>query len=426
MLSSCAATADRLFAELATGPSADAPRTRELLEPLVAVVGVRNRRDEVNRVLDVLAAGAGTSVGDARTRLVLILARRVRSSGGRLATEPGSARPGTALVGRLVRDARARGLDPGTPEPSLLDAIDVLGAIDPDGSRVVFLERLEARQPLAVQSAAVRAMAEGRSTDLADVLLPRLRRFEPAVRAAAIRTLLGRADWTRTLLRAIRAGKAAGINPGSIDPADRAPLLKHRDAEIARLARDLFGGTATGSRAPIIADYAVALRTPGDPTRGAKVFERECKACHKVGDRGFALGPDLTGSPSADPASLLANILDPNAVVQPGYQQYLVVDQDGRTYSGLIAAETASSLTLRRGDGAEDTILRTQVAEMAGTGLSMMPEGLEKTIAKPEMADLIAFLRASHRGGEGPDADDRSRPLDVGTLPGLIEPEDPR
>ncbi len=63
---------------------------------------------------------------------------------------------------------------------------------------------------------------------------------------------------------------------------------------------------------------------------------------------------------------------------------------------------------------------------MAGTGLSMMPEGLEKTIAKPEMADLIAFLRASHRGGEGPDADDRSRPLDVGTLPGLIEPEDPR
>ncbi len=65
---------------------------------------------------------------------------------------------------------------------------------------------------------------------------------------------------------------------------------------------------------------------------------------------------------------------------------------------------------------------------MAGTGLSMMPEGFEKTIAKPEMADLIAFLRASHRGGEGegPDVDDRSRPLDIGTLPGLIEPEEPR
>ena len=123
---------------------------------------------------------------------------------------------------------------------------------------------------------------------------------------------------------------------------------------------------------------------------------------------------------------MLANILDPNAAVRPEFLQYLVVDHDGRTYSGLIAAETATSLTLRRGDGAEDTILRAQVAEMTGTGLSMMPEGFEKTITKPEMADLIAFLRAAHRGGEGPgaDAEDRSRPLDIGTLPGLIEPEE--
>ena len=169
------------------------------------------------------------------------------------------------------------------------------------------------------------------------------------------------------------------------------PVIEDRDPEIARLARP-FGGTASRSRAAVIAEYTAALRIRAI-VRGAKVFERECKPCHKVGDRGFALGPDLTGSPSADPAALLANILDPTAVVQPGYLQYLVVDHDGRTYSGVIAAETATSLTLRRGDGAEDTILRAQVAEIAGTGLSMMPEGFEKTIAKAEMADLIAFLR---------------------------------
>ena len=124
------------------------------------------------------------------------------------------------------------------------------------------------------------------------------------------------------------------------------------------------------------------------------MFERECKSCHKVSDRGFALGPDLTGSPSGDPAALLANILDPNASVQPAYVQYVIFDQDGRTYSGMITAETATSLTLRRGEGAEETILRAQIAEMTSTGLSLMPEGFEKTISKPEMADLIAFLRA--------------------------------
>ncbi len=102
-----------------------------------------------------------------------------------------------------------------------------------------------------------------------------------------------------------------------------------------------------------------------------------------------------------------------------------MIDHSGRTYSGLIDAETATSLTLRRGDGARDTILRAQIAEMTSTGLSLMPEGFEKTISPPEMADLIAFLRASHRGGDGAEISDpgRSTPLDIGTLPGLIEPD---
>ena len=284
-----------------------------------------------------------------------------------------------------------------------------------------------ARTAAAAVGAGRRGAGHGRGPlgEPARILLPRLRTFEPTVRAAAIRTLLSRTDWTRALLRAIQPGAAGGISPSLIEPSDRTPLVKHRDPEIARLAKAVFGQSDDGLRAPVIADYASILRTKGDPGRGAKVFDRECKTCHKVSDRGFALGPDLTGSPSSDSAALLANILDPNASVQPAYLQYMVIDQNGRTYSGIIANETATSLTLRRGDGAEDTILRAQVAEMASTGLSMMPEGIEKAITKPEMADLIAFLRASHRGGpgEGADADDRARPLDIGTLPGLIEPD---
>jgi hypothetical protein len=61
---------------------------------------------------------------------------------------------------------------------------------------------------------------------------------------------------------------------------------------------------------------------------------------------------------------------------------------------------------------------------MISTGLSLMPEGFEKTILKPEMADLVAFLHAAHRGGAGDTvAADQSHPLDIGTLPGLIEPD---
>jgi putative heme-binding domain-containing protein len=238
---------------------------------------------------------------------------------------------------------------------------------------------------------------------------------------------LTRATWTKALLEAAaRSDHASGINASLIEPADRAPLLKHRDGVIARQAQAFFGQTGARSRAQLVADYLSAARPKGDASRGALVFERECKTCHKIGDRGFALGPDLTGTPSDDVSSLLANILDPNANVSPNYFQYLLIDQNGRTYTGMIAAETATSVTLRRGDGSEDTILRTQIAELASTGMSLMPEGFEKTISKPEMADLVAFLRAAHRGGDGDETSefDRSRPLDIGTLPGLIEPDD--
>ena len=68
--------------------------------------------------------------------------------------------------------------------------------------------------------------------------------------------------------------------------------------------------------------------------------------------------------------------------LSPKDVQYVVVDQNGRTYSGIIASQTATSLTLARGDGAQDTILRGQVAELTSTGLSLMPEGFEKRISK--------------------------------------------
>ncbi len=134
-----------------------------------------------------------------------------------------SPRPGAVMVARLIQRATMRAKDEQTPETEVRDAIDVLSTIDPDRARPVLLERLAAQQPLNVQVAVVQAMAEDRSANVPDILLPRLRGFEPAVRAAAIRTLLSRVDWTKALLLSIQPGAAAGINAASIEPAERAP-----------------------------------------------------------------------------------------------------------------------------------------------------------------------------------------------------------
>jgi putative heme-binding domain-containing protein len=66
--------------------------------------------------------------------------------------------------------------------------------------------------------------------------------------------------------------------------------------------------------------------------------------------------------------------------------------------TGLISAETASSLTLKRGEGAEDTVLRTQIDRVESTGKSLMPEGLETQLSKQDVADLVAYLGKVARG----------------------------
>ena len=429
VLCSCGQVAARMFVDLAgEGARRESAGDGILREQLAGIVGVRDRRDEINQVLDHLATKeSDASQRAVRDGLIMALARGLRRTGGRFDAVEGADNSGARLVAGMVGETRTSVVDHEIPEAARLSAIGRLAVLDPARCHEVIAKVLESREPPAVQLAGVRALGESESPAVAAILLSRLRGFEPAVRSAAIGTLLKRGDWTKELLEAVsRNDPASGLSPSLIEPADRTALLKNQDKAIATTARKLFARGVPQSRAKVVADYLAVIGTKGDAALGAKVFARECKSCHKIGETGFALGPDLTGSPSSDPSALLANILDPNASVTPKDVQYLVVDGHGRTYSGVIGSETATSLTLRRGEGTEDTILRSQIAEIASTGLSLMPEGLETKITKPEMADLIAFLCAAHRDGDGESGSERagSRPLDVGTLPGLIEPDD--
>ena len=70
----------------------------------------------------------------------------------------------------------------------------------------------------------------------------------------------------------------------------------------------------------------------------------------------------------------------------------ILLTTDGRALTGMIAAETATSVTLKRADNATDTVLRIDIEELQSTGVSLMPEGMEKQIDKQAMADLLAYL----------------------------------
>ena len=95
------------------------------------------------------------------------------------------------------------------------------------------------------------------------------------------------------------------------------------------------------------------------------------------------------------PEAILVNVLDPNREVNPQYLSYAVRLTDGRTLSGMITAETATGVTLRRAENLTDTVLRIDIEQLKSTGQSLMPEGLEKQIDQQAMADLLAYLKAA-------------------------------
>jgi putative heme-binding domain-containing protein len=149
---------------------------------------------------------------------------------------------------------------------------------------------------------------------------------------------------------------------------------------------------SASDRNRILEQYADTLSLAGDAERGAALFKTHCASCHRAGDAGHELGPNLTSIKTRGPQNILSNVLDPNGEVNPQYLGYAVVTADGRLLSGVIADEGATSITLRSGDNVSQTLLRIEIDEIKSTGRSIMPEGFERVLDRQAMADLIAFL----------------------------------
>ena len=112
-----------------------------------------------------------------------------------------------------------------------------------------------------------------------------------------------------------------------------------------------------------------------------------------VGGVGVNVGPDVSDTRTKTPEMLLTDVLNPNAAIDGNYVSYTVRTKDGKVLTGLIASESAAGITLKRENNQTETVLRADVEEVRSSGLSLMPEGLEKNMTVQEVADLIRFLK---------------------------------
>src|SRR5207245_1433271 len=182
-----------------------------------------------------------------------------------------------------------------------------------------------------------------------------------------------------------------------------------KNGQLRQRAEKLLAAAANPDRNKIVMHYMQTIPPQGDAELGKKLFAKHCAACHQLGGIGQQVGPDLASVPDKSTEGLLTAILDPNRVVEARYVNYLATTKTGLTLSGVLFGETTTSITLVAADGKKHELLRRDLDELASTGKSPMPEGLEKEIPPRDMADLIAYLRAGIPGA-GPKQFEGNRP----------------
>jgi putative heme-binding domain-containing protein len=269
------------------------------------------------------------------------------------------------------------------------DAIRTLGLGSPAEIRPTLAALLDFRQSQEVQSAALTMLGKSTDSAVAEIVLAAWPSLSPRVRSQAAEMLFGRVDRVNALLGAVEKGT---VSATELDLARVKLLYTHSNRAIAERAKKAFESVQIGKRQDVIDAYRSALAMPGDRARGQAVFKKICAACHKLEGLGHEIGPNLATMQNRGPEAILVNVLDPNREVNPQYVNYVLVTGDGRSLTGMIAAETATSVTLRRAEGASDTVLRVHIEELQSTRLSIMPEGVEKQVDPQGMADLLAYL----------------------------------
>jgi putative membrane-bound dehydrogenase-like protein len=393
MLSSVADQADRLAARLMQDDQfLKLSHASALLSELSLMVGANPNPEGALHLLSTLnRAGLSLSVQrDMLTTLGEGLNRRGLSLPGLLAdsrTPPAIRKQVQHLFDNAVGLARDR------KKPALLraEAIGLLAFAPFEVAVESLPDLLSPQAPQMLQRAAVSALAQQNSDQAGELLLAGWPTYSPAIRQEVGDAMLSSLGRTELLLAAIRS-EAIGL--GDLAQDKRQLLLNHPNSKIRRESRKLLGGEVDSDRARMVAEYQSVLELAGNATHGWAVFQKVCSICHRVGTLGYSVAPDLASVQNKSAADLLIAILDPNREAQPNYNTYVVVTESGRIHSGIIVAETANSITLRRAEAKEEVILRTNIEEMVSSGVSLMPEGLEKDLSAQDLADVIAFVKS--------------------------------
>ena len=255
----------------------------------------------------------------------------------------------------------------------------------------------------ALRKAILLALQNYDDPQIAEVVLSAYPALGPESLPTAQTLLASRVVWSQHLAQAIThktsGWSAPAIKPDSFPPGIVRKLKQHRDPELLALLDSIWpnmGKATTADMEKSIRSRAVAIRSgTGDPYQGRTLFKNTCGGCHRLFAQGGEVGPDLTVHNRADLESMLLAIINPNAEIREGFENYTIETRDGRTLSGFLIEQDHQAVVLRGLDNQNTVLSRSEIGSLQPAGVSLMPEGLLDGFNDQQVCDLFAYLRST-------------------------------
>ena len=195
------------------------------------------------------------------------------------------------------------------------------------------------------------------------------------------------------LLDAVAAGAASPRLLQSIGIQNRIQAAKpdHWQERVTKLTKNL--PPADEARDKLIAERRNAYNAgAGKAGEGQRIFQQNCAACHRIGNEGALIGPQLDGIGNRGLERLLEDVLDPNRNVDSAFRSHTITLKDGDVVTGLPRREEGELLILADSTGKEISIPKKNIETRRESELSLMPENLGEIVSPADFNNLMAYL----------------------------------
>lgn len=195
-----------------------------------------------------------------------------------------------------------------------------------------------------------------------------------------------------------KCGQSSAADPiQPLSPQLIAALAHSSDPLISSLMEAHVPARERQRRLGASATYADVADVVGDAQAGQAWFfdtsRAQCSKCHRVGNRGGMVGPELTKiGAKLTPAQIFEALADPSRIIESKYQSHLIVLAEGKVISGLITEETPTQLTLVDPQGETLKIAIDDIEARRPDTKSIMPAGTLNGLTAQQVADLLAYL----------------------------------